>query len=292
MEIQLDVLTKDIDETVGYRRLYGPLGHSTGLGLILIPMSGYFLFRLESGSKWRYLLFWGACVTLTVLTGSRTAVFGQAILLVFFMATRYFALFLALLLAGFIATIVLGNYTTLSLPAKLDPLKVKTYIDVRRIEALRTSLNAWLSSPLSIFFGARYSELVIPTQKWYLSAAGLMTHGDLWCKYGFLPGGTHSILNWVLSSWGIVGLILRCSFVYVFVGRLLRKCGSVFRRKNLLVPIAVTISFLNLFTDGSHVTYPMLMSCWFVFYIFAYDALMADNSEPVSELCISPIAGL
>lgn len=271
-----DLLLKGMDESIGFRRLYGPLGHSTSLGLILIPVSGYSLYLLRIRPKMRYLFSFFMAGILTILTGSRVAIFGYTALLLYYLLNRFRARVVLPFVLSVVVLLLLYKDIVPLFPQKLNPFNKSTYLDNRRFRAFLTCCNAWLSTPISFFFGVGYNEIVLVTKKWFLSAAGLMRHEDIVTKYGWLPGGPHSIFNWAISSTGLVGLLLRCSFIYHFVFRVTRKIGRIFYEPYSVLIVSVCISSLNLFTDGSHVTYPMLMACLFVFYIFAVRLLSTN----------------
>jgi hypothetical protein len=291
MGITIDDLRQGVDRSIGFRRLYGPLGHSTSLGVVLIPVCGYTLYLLKIKPRPTHLFAFTLSTFLIIATGSRVAVFGYVALLIFSLLSWHSHLAVLILPMIVVFLLLLYGRVTGFLPAKLNPLNLSYYVDHRRLLALYTCCNAWLSTPGSLFFGVGYNELVLITKKWFLSAAGLMSHQEIVTRYGWLPGGPHSIFNWTVSGTGLIGLLLRCSFIYYFVSSVIWRTGRVLRRRESVVTISVLISCLNLFTDGSHVTYPMLMACWFVFYTFAC-WLLWDKISPLQTRLVGSSTGL
>jgi len=271
-----DLLLRGIDRSIGFRRLYGPLGHSTSLGLVLIPISGYNLYLLRIRPKTRYLFSFFMAGVLIILTGSRVAIFGYVVLLLYYFLNRFRACAVLPFVLSFLVLLLLYREIVPLFPQKLNPFNKSTYLDNRRFLAFLTCCNAWLSTSSSFLFGAGYDKIVLITKKWFLSAAGMTRHGDIITVYGWLPGGPHSIFNWAISNTGLVGFLLRCSFIYHFVFTVIRKSLSILNKPYSVLVVSVCISFLNLLTDDSHVIYPMLMACWFVFYIFAVRLLSTN----------------
>jgi len=271
-----DLLLRGIDRSIGFRRLYGPLGHSTSLGLVLIPICGYSLLLLKIIPKTKHLLAFIASSILVILTGSRVAILGYMLLLAYCLLRWRWYVAVSLLAMSFLVLFLLCGDIAPLLPQKLNPFKMTTYADNNRLLAFLTCCNAWLSTPVSIFFGVGYSEIILLTKKSFLSSAGLMKHEHFVTVYGYLPGGPHSIFNWAVSSTGLIGLLLRCSFIYHFVFQVIRKIGGILKKPHSVFIMSICISLLNLFTDDSHVMYPMLMACWFVFYIFVVRLLSTN----------------
>lgn len=277
MSVTVDDLSlRNIDRSIGFRRLYGPLGHSTSLGLILIPICGYSLFLLKITSKTKHLLAFIVSSILIILTGSRVAIFGYMLLLAYYLLRWRWYVAVSLLAMSFLILFLLYGDISLLFPQKLNPFKMASYMDNYRLLAFLTCCNAWLSTSVSFFFGVGYNEIILLTKKWFLSSAGLMRHEHFVTVYGYLPGGPHSIFNWAVSGTGLIGLLLRCSFIYYFIFHSFRKIGRIFKKPYSVFVVSICISMLNLFTDGSHIMYPMLMACWFVFYIFAV-CLLSSN---------------
>ncbi len=294
-EINIDALIRNIDLFLGFRRLYGPLGGSASLGILLIPILGYSLYQLKEKFKFHHFVLLLLSVLLAFFTGSRVAIFGVLALLLLFFLTRHFILSYVLILAlsGFLLYLSLGppspNNENIYSP------NTKPLLDKKRIAAIKTSLNAGLSSSRAFLFGVGYKELGISAKKRFLTAAspittqeyieteyGIIAKGPyiiLDTEYGFMPGGPHSIFNWVFAKTGLIGLILRLSFIYVFVFFLFRQILKGPHKSYLIMVTAVFISFSNLFTDECHIADPMLMTCWFVFYIYAYEKITKKISD-------------
>jgi len=278
--IKIDDLSTGIDKSIGYRRLYGPLGGSTSLGIILIPISGYFLHLYTKKSKIFYILIVLSASFLIVLTASRAALIGQTLLLIlfFFVSKKRIFLTVSIALLALMIFLSVGTKYSIDIPEKFHLSKI--IFDQNRVLASKTTLKAWLSSSTSFFLGVGYNKLVLITKDWNLSTAGIMIPEKLvLTEYGFLPRGPHSIFNWVISGSGLIGFVLRCSFIYYFIYRLFIKTLITKSKKHLIMPFSILFSMIILFTDDSHVLYPMLMACWFIFYIYSYNIISKHHSK-------------
>ncbi|MCK4783898.1 MAG: O-antigen ligase family protein [Desulfobacteraceae bacterium] len=281
LSIAIDSLEHGVPPRLGYRRLYGPLGTPPSLGFVLIPICGYSLSLFRLKPKLCYLATFVVSTILIVLTGSRTPLLAYMFLLAYCLLVWWkWKGILALTLSVFIVQLVGWNISTL-LPLRINLFKSEFYLDPRRASAFLACYKAWLSSLTSFFFGVGYNEIALVTKKCFLGAAGLICRFEVKntiTKYGFLPaGGPHSIFNWSIASTGLVGLLLRCSFIYYFVWRAIRRIGRFFYRPHSELIMSVCISCVHLFTGDTHTSYPMLMACWFVFYIFALNLLSVPS---------------
>ncbi|MFX0133231.1 MAG: hypothetical protein ACFFDN_06265 [Candidatus Hodarchaeota archaeon] len=279
LEISIDAFAIGIDRTIGYRRLYGPLGGSTSLGFILIPISGYFLHLYKNNSRIVYIGIISLASILLIMTASRAAILGQSFLILSYLLMRK-RLFINITILSFLLLVFTIAGTSISLPEKLNPFKAQFYSDSRRITALKTSLNAWLSTPASFLFGADYNELPLLSKDWNLASAEIIKPELIInTKYGILFRGPHSIFNWTISGTGLIGFIIRCSFIYFFIYSLFRRILKIKSKEYLIFPFSILFSMIILFTDDLHVIYPMLMTCWFIFYIYAYRMINAPKNE-------------
>lgn len=278
ISINIGSLEFGIPKRLGYRRLYGPLGNPSQLGLILIPICGCHLFLLQKKAKLNVFLRFIIATILIFLTGAKAPVFAYLLLLIYYLCFRlkwksiYFVnLLLVLILVGI-------NFGLL-FPSRVNPLLIDNYIDKNRISAFITSSSAWLSSASSFLFGVGYNELIVSTKKIYLSAAGLMENRELFTKFGFLPGGAHSMFNWAILNTGFAGTLLYCAFIYHFFFSVIKKIPAIFQKDYSIVIVAVSISFIHLFTSIVHISRPALVACWVVFYISSVYILSRKHSS-------------
>ncbi len=270
--INIGGLEQGVPQRLGYRRLYGPLGNPSQLGLALIPICGYHLFLLQKKYKFNVFIKFIITTCLLFLTGARGPVFLYIFLFIYFLGFKlkwksiYFFTFL-------LALISFGINVGLLFPSRVNPFLIGNYIDENRINAFLTSINAWMSSASSFLFGVGFNEIIISTKKIYLSAAGLMENRELFTNYGFLPGGTHSMFNWVIFNTGLTGLLLYCYFIYNFFLKAIKKIPSIIKKEYSILIVAVSICFIYFLLSMVHVSRPPLVACWIVFFVLSVNIL-------------------
>jgi hypothetical protein len=209
-----DLSTKGLS----FIRMYGPLGTSTTLNFVLLPMLGICVGMLFLPQSWKPVwaaaaIFFSGCV---VLTGSRGGLLSFAVFCVLLLPSLRLrsVVFLAPVSVILACVIVLVGV----------PERFREFEDRSRIESYSTALRAWSADPVTIAFGTGHGELY---SKLHDDSVRHIYGEDRWfllddkTKFGFTLRNSHSAFVRSLAETGIVGFVLQCIPLLWLLGRLL-----------------------------------------------------------------------
>ncbi len=191
--------------SLGFIRVFGPLGNAASLAIVLFPALGFATGMLFVPGRSR--LFWGMISFIMFAailgTGSRGAVLcipAFGILLLGLRLTK------ALLLVVPIGVLVLILVVAVGVPERMRQLEDKT-----RVESYRTAWTAFTSSPTSMIVGVGHGHLYMPT---YANTMRRVYTRNRWhmltlhTEFGTVLHGAHSTPMKVLPESGLVGAAL------------------------------------------------------------------------------------
>lgn len=203
---------------LGFIRMYGPLGTSTTLNFVLLPMLGICVGMLFLPRTWKPVwiaasLFFTGCI---VLTGSRGGLISFAAFCVLLLpAVRIRSMmFLAPL-----SIILLFVVLLVGVPERFRSLE-----DRSRFETYATAVRAWSVDPQTVLFGTGhgglYSKLhddslryIHGETRWYLIEDKT--------QYGYTLRNSHSTFVRSLAETGVIGFCLQAIPLFWVTGRLL-----------------------------------------------------------------------
>ncbi len=210
----VDLSTKGL----GFIRVFGPLGTSTTLNFMLLPVLGVCVGMLFLPQTWK--LIWGgislfilACI---VLTGSRGGLVSFAAFCVLLLLSLRLRSILYLAPVGVIlASIILFTGV---------PDRFRNLEDRSRLQTYETAFRAWSAHPWNWAFGtghgALYSKLhddslrhIQGRDRWFLL--------DQQTSFGYTLRNSHSTVFRSLAETGIIGFVLQCIPLVWLLSRLL-----------------------------------------------------------------------
>lgn len=200
--------------SLGFVRVFGPLGVATTLNFVLVPAMGFALGSFLSGGWSRF--FWG-CLAITlaltvVATGSRGGLISLAAFAgILVLASRARAAFAIIPIGAILGVVVLAFGI---------PERFRDFRDEGRMMTYRTAMRAFTANPANIVLGtghgALYSKLEVDAtrrlrgkSRWYLAVEQT--------PYGNTLRSSHSTMLRTLAEAGPLGLgLLLIPLTWVF----------------------------------------------------------------------------
>lgn len=203
---------------LSFIRMYGPLGTSTTLNFLLLPLLGICVGMLFLPRTWKPVwitaaLFFTACI---VLTGSRGGLISFAAFCVLLLpAVRIRSMmFLAPLSILLLFVILL-----VGVPERFRDLQ-----DRSRFDTYATAIRAWSVNPQTVLFGtghgALYSKLHDDSLRYIQGESRWFLMEDK-TQFGYTLRNSHSVFVRSLAETGVVGFCLQVIPLLWMIGRLL-----------------------------------------------------------------------
>lgn len=203
---------------LSFIRLFGPLGTSTTLNFVLLPLLGVCVGMMFLPHAWKPVwglaaLFFSACI---VLTGSRGGLMSFAAFCILLLPSLRIRSFVFLVPVSVILVCVVMLF---GIPERFRDLQ-----DRSRVDTYTTALRAWSVDPVTVVagtgHGALYSKLhddsvryIYGEDRWYLLEEKT--------QFGYTLRNSHSAIVRSLAETGIVGFFLQGVTLLWIVGRLL-----------------------------------------------------------------------
>lgn len=205
--------------TLGFIRVFGPLGTATTLNFILLPALGFCVGMFFQRGVTR--VFWGAMslffITMIVLTGSRGGLLSFiSFCLLMLLSLRIRSIVYLAPTAAIIATIVFF----VGVPERFRHME-----DSSRSETYRTAIRLWVHNPQNVVFGAGhgaiYSKLHDDVYRATYGKSMFYLAEDQ-TPFGYTLRSSHSAILRCLAETGLVGFALAGIPLTWLLARLMR----------------------------------------------------------------------
>jgi hypothetical protein len=265
-------------QSLGFTRVFGPLGGATTLNFVLLPALGFSVgMFLRSGMT---RLVWGALsfhfIAMVVLTGSRGGLLSLAAFTMILMVALRLRSMVFLLPVG----LVLGGIAIfVSLPQRYLNLE-----DRSRTETYATAWRALVARPQNIAIGkghgALYSKLHDDTLR--------MTYGkNMWflaeerTEFGYSLRNSHSAVLRSIVETGVVGFALFLIPLLWLGGRLLRPRSARLRQPSAIIAKCTLTGCLAIVPywafEEFFISAFWIVVVWTVFAVIGAEALKDEN---------------
>ena len=266
--------------SLGFIRMFGPLGKSTTLLLILLPCLGFCIGMLSipGRSKLLWMLMSGFFIFATFATGSRGSVLCLgAFVLCLMAALRHRAIWFVFP-SGLVVLLIVAVFGV--------PERFQNFEDQSRFQTYATALRAFSASAEHVAFGTGHGQLystlhdnterkMLQRPRWYLL--------DDRNEYGYTLRSSHTAILRPLAETGIIGFTFASIPLVWILKRLLLpktrigKCRYGLHATCALSGCAATIPYLAL--DEFFVSSFWVVVLWCTFVVIAaesqWDADMA-----------------
>lgn len=267
--------------TLGFIRVFGPLGTATTLNFALVPALGFSVGMLRRPGSVR--LFWAGLalffVTAILLTGSRGGLLSLAAFTAILMIALRLRSLVFLVPTGLILLIVL---IFVGVPERLRNIE-----DNARTATYATAFRALASRPQNVVLGVGHGGLY---SKLHDDAIRSMYGEDRWyllegsSPYGYTLRNSHSTFLRSLAETGPLGLVLTLIPLLAVLSRLLRprylwmRDPSAVHAKSILAGCAALIPYMAF--EEFFISAFWIVLLWTIYAVIGAETI--DDALPTS----------
>jgi|GEM_PF-5759140 len=273
--------------TLGFIRVFGPLGGSTSLNFVILPALGFSVGQLFVPSRSKIL--WGAITAILLIaaigTGSRGAVLCLGAFCILILLTLRITKALKFLLPVVLVLGIVIAFTGI-------PERFLTMQDTARIETYKTGLRALTSSPRNFFVGVGhgglYSLLHDNTIR-MLKGLAFSHMATKETEFGFTLTNSHSTILQPLFENGVLGFaIMVIPLLWIFTrlfGRHYRKYHDPLTIQARMTLAGCTASMVLMLTSVFFFHTTWLVFIWAIFVIAGTETMaetrwLAESGRP------------